>query len=160
MNNTINACNNMSFNGRYLHPHRQLTGGSKPTVIVEPASEELVDFVKNSPAVKKFLKEGNRESKTLLGKFINMFKRDEILEFSLCKRVLASADGIFFAFGKKHSKKAKVGFLNVDKNILKNIPDFNENRHDLSEIVLRKQLNEIDNLDGILVNNIEKSPRF
>jgi len=81
MNNTINAYsnNNVSFNSRYLQINKQ-----------EEIPQRICDAIYKSDAVEKFLAEG--KPKTLLGKFLDLFKRNEILNVSYETKKISKFD--------------------------------------------------------------------
>ncbi len=67
MNNTVNNTNNVSFNARYL----KIINSKK-------LPQRISDAIYKSDAVYEFLKAG--KPKTLWGKFIDLFRKDEALE--------------------------------------------------------------------------------
>jgi len=71
MNNTINSVNNISFNARYIDMKK-----------LDKLPPQIKEAILKSPAMDEFIKAGN--PKTLWGKFVDLFKKDEVLEIFHC----------------------------------------------------------------------------
>ena len=67
MNNTINSVSNISFNARYIDMKK-----------LDKLPPQIKEAILKSPAMDEFIKAGN--PKTLWGKFVDLFKKDEVLE--------------------------------------------------------------------------------
>ena len=67
MNNTINNVSNISFNARYLNLKQ-----------LENVPPRISEAILKNEAIDKFLKEG--KPKTLWEKFIDLFKKDQMLD--------------------------------------------------------------------------------
>lgn len=67
MNNTINNISNTSFNSRYIDVKK-----------LDKLPPQIKEAVLKSPAMDEFIKAG--KPKTLWGKFVDLFKKDEVLE--------------------------------------------------------------------------------
>ncbi len=92
--NTINPINNnTSFNSRYLNTHK-----------VEQLPKEISDAIYKSDSIDVFLKEG--KPKTFWDKFIDFFKKSEILDVEYLETVAKDSSGAI-----KKDPFSKISFL-------------------------------------------------
>lgn len=92
--NTINPINNnTSFNSRYLNTQK-----------AEKLPKEISDAIYKSDSIDEFLKEG--KPKTFWDKFIDLFKKDEILDVEYLETVAKDSSGAI-----KKDPFAKISFL-------------------------------------------------
>ena len=143
MNNTINPItpnyNNVSFRKRYLQTVWKEKINNKE--IIRSLPIEIEDALRKNEVLQKFIEAGN--PKTWFGKFLDLFKRDEILLVKFNQDINIFLDSVEFIFGKKSSKM--VNRICVDNNIFL----------DSVEFIFGKKGSKMVNTDRICVDNAE-----
>lgn len=153
MINSINDTNNISFSARYLKIN-------KP----ENFPDKIHDAICKSEAIDTFLKEGT--PKSLIGKILDFFKADEILDVYYRTQKtskfdkFAQNDTVTFEFGKKNKKYRFLTLGNVQNGIRRRAGSVPKAGEDLlfvapketSEDILAKAIEDIKDFDKMLTN--------
>lgn len=150
--NTINSVDNLSFSGRYLSIEH-----------MEKIPPRISEAIYKSPAIDEFLRAG--KPKTLWGKFIDLFKEDEMLDvyhtitkFAGNPDSHAQKETLSFEFDRKNYPKRTFKIRHFQKGILRqsgSIPKPNEDKLFKKPLVtsedkIIKSIEEIKDFDSLL----------
>ena len=152
MNNTINCCRyNSTFSSRYLNIHNS-----------EKIPQKILDAIYKNDSIEEFLNAG--KPKTLLGKFMNLFRKNEFLDVYYDSQKEENIDPysikatVHFFFGKNGKTKRflpldafQFGVNRLDHSIPRDGEDvFYKKPLETVEDKLARQIDEIKDINRLL----------